>query len=134
GDDADLDFTTDARPDEIEQSVAGWAEAVWLQGKRFGTIGRRKGDRAIEITPHRAEAYDPESRKPDVVFADAVETDLARRDFTVNGMALALPSSDLIDPFGGLADLADGRLRTPLSAEASLSDDPPRTLRPARLL
>ena len=133
-DEADLDFTTDARPEEIERLVAGWADAVWLQGKRFGTIGLRKGTRDIEITTHRAEAYDPESRKPEVVFADAVEQDLSRRDFTVNAMALALPTSEMIDPFGGLADLAAGRLRTPLSPEESFSDDPLRMLRAARFI
>ena len=132
--DADLDFTTDARPDETEAIGAGWADAVWLQGKRFGTIGLRKGDRVLEITTHRAEAYVPDSRKPDVVFADAIEADLARRDFTVNAMALALPDLELVDPFGGLGDLAAGRLRTPLSPEESFSDDPLRMMRAARFV
>jgi poly(A) polymerase len=133
-DDRDLDLTTDARPDEIEALVSGWADAVWTQGKRFGTIGCRTGGRHFEITTHRAEAYHPDSRKPDVAFADAVEADLARRDFTVNAMALALPDPVLIDPFDGLADLAAGRLRTPLSPEESFSDDPLRMLRAARFI
>jgi poly(A) polymerase len=140
----DLDFTTDARPDEIEAVLRGWADAVWDQGRRFGTIGARKDGRTYEITTHRAEAYTPESRKPDVDFADAVEADLARRDFTVNAMALELrpgPAGDsgtataeLIDPFGGLADLAAHRLRTPLSPEESFTDDPLRMLRAARFI
>src|SRR5688572_18354877 len=79
----DLDFTTDARPEEIEAIVAPQAEAVWLQGKRFGTIGCRWRGRSCEITTHRAEAYQPDSRKPDVQFSDTVESDLSRRDFTV---------------------------------------------------
>ena len=85
----DIDLTTDARPDEIKRLVAGWADAVWTQGERFGTIGAAKDGRDFEITTHRAEAYDPDSRKPEVVFADAIEADLSRRDFTVNAMALA---------------------------------------------
>jgi poly(A) polymerase len=132
---ADLDFTTDARPDDIERIVAGWAEAVWTQGKRFGTIGiKSPAGRQLEITTHRAEAYHPDTRKPDVVFADAVEADLSRRDFSVNAMALSLPDLQLIDPFGGAADLAAGRLRTPLSAEESFSDDPLRMMRAARFI
>jgi len=130
----DLDFTTDARPDEIEELVTGWADAVWTQGKRFGTIGLRRHSRNMEITTHRAEAYTPDSRKPDVVFADAIEADLSRRDFTVNAMALSLPDLTLIDPFEGVADLAASRLRTPLPPEESFSDDPLRMLRAARFI
>ena len=136
----DFDLTTDARPDDIESAVRGWADAVWTQGKRFGTIGCRKGGREFEITTHRAEAYRPDSRKPDVTFADVVEADLSRRDFTVNAMALLVPAGgaavepELIDPFGGAADLAGGRLRTPLSPEESFTDDPLRMLRAARFL
>jgi poly(A) polymerase len=132
--DGDLDFTTDAPPDEIEALLAGLADAVWTQGKRFGTIGARLGARTVEITTHRAEAYHPDSRKPDVVFADAVEADLSRRDFTVNAMALALPELTLVDPFDGVADLAAGRLRTPLEPEVSFTDDPLRMLRAARFV
>jgi poly(A) polymerase len=130
----DLDFTTDALPDQTEKIVSKWADAVWTQGKRFGTIGAKKGDRSYEITTHRAEAYQPDSRKPDVEFASHVEADLARRDFTVNAMALKLPSTEVIDPFDGLLDLAAGRLRTPLSPEESFSDDPLRMLRAARFI
>ncbi|HEX7166517.1 MAG TPA: CCA tRNA nucleotidyltransferase [Acidimicrobiales bacterium] len=132
--DYDLDFTTDALPDDIERIVAKWADAVWAQGKRFGTIGLKKGDRLIEITTHRAEAYAPDSRKPDVRFSTSVEADLSRRDFTVNAMALELPEMRLVDPFGGVADLAARRLRTPLSPEESFSDDPLRMLRAARFV
>jgi poly(A) polymerase len=141
---SDLDFTTDARPDRTEEIVSGWADALWTTGKRFGTIGIRVSgarcgdpggpDRVMEITTHRAEAYHPDSRNPEVVFADAVEADLSRRDFTVNAMALSLPDLTMIDPFDGLADLAAGRLRTPLSPEESFTDDPLRMLRAARFL
>jgi poly(A) polymerase len=130
----DLDFTTDARPDAIEAMVAGWADAVWTQGKRFGTIGFRKGGQDFEVTTFRAEAYHPDSRKPDVEFATDLEADLARRDFTVNAMALSLPGLELADPFGGVADLAAGRLRTPLDPSVSFTDDPLRMLRAARFI
>jgi poly(A) polymerase len=132
--DGDLDFTTDALPDDIEAIVAPVAEAIWTQGKRFGTIGLRMHGRPLEITTHRAEAYRPDSRKPDVVFADAVEADLSRRDFTVNAMALSLPDMTLIDPFDGVGDLGASRLRTPLDPEESFTDDPLRMMRAARFL
>ncbi len=129
---SDLDLTTDALPDQIESIVRPFADAVWLQGKRFGTIGCSKGDRRFEITTHRAEAYSPESRKPEVRFGDDVVTDLSRRDFTVNAMALSVPSLELLDPFDGVEDLAARRLRTPLDPEISFGDDPLRMLRAAR--
>ncbi|MHB1855534.1 MAG: CCA tRNA nucleotidyltransferase, partial [Acidimicrobiales bacterium] len=135
--DQDLDLTTDAEPDQIEAAVAGWAEATWTTGKEFGTIGLRRGDRVYEVTTHRAEAYAPESRKPAVKFSASVEADLSRRDFTVNAMALRLGGEgelELIDPYGGLADLASRRLRTPLSPEESFSDDPLRMMRAARFI
>ena len=133
-DGADIDLTTDARPSEIKRLVAPLAEAVWTQGERFGTIGCHIGGRAYEITTHRGESYDPQSRKPEVQFGDVIDEDLARRDFTVNAMAVALPDGVLIDPFGGAADLDGGRLRTPLAPEVSFSDDPLRMLRAARFL
>jgi poly(A) polymerase len=134
--DRDVDATTDARPDEIKAILDGWADALWTQGERFGTIGARRGGQTYEITTHRAEAYEPDSRKPDVVFADAVELDLSRRDFTVNAMALELTSAapTLVDPFGGAADLAAHVLRSPIPPEESFSDDPLRMLRAARFL
>ena len=130
----DLDFTTDARPDVIEAALGGWADAIWTQGKRFGTIACLRGDQKYEITTHRAEAYHPDSRKPEVAFGNSIEDDLARRDFTVNAMALRLPELELFDPFGGLVDLAERRLRTPLDPAISFADDPLRMLRAARFI
>ena len=131
---ADLDFATSARSDEVETIVRGWADHVWLQGKQFGTVGCQLGDTEMEITTFRAEVYRPESRKPEVAYADDVETDLSRRDFTVNAMAIRLPEPELVDPHGGVGDLATRTLRTPLSPEVSFLDDPLRMLRAARFV
>jgi poly(A) polymerase len=132
--DSDLDFTTDALPSRTQDLLAPWADTIWTQGKRFGTIGATKGGRRIEVTTHRSEQYDTSSRKPDVVFSTALETDLSRRDFTVNAMALSLPDLRLTDPFNGTSDLAARTLRTPLAPEVSFTDDPLRMLRAARFL
>jgi poly(A) polymerase len=131
---ADLDFTTDARPDDIEAAVTGWADAVWTQGKRFGTIGCRKDGRTLEITTLRAEVYHADSRKPEVAFGDSIEGDLLRRDFTINAMALELPTLEFVDPYDGLVDLAARRLRTPGPPEDSFLDDPLRMMRAARFI
>ncbi len=130
----DLDLTTGARPDEVERVVKGWADAVWLQGKRFGTVGCSHDGLRYEITTFRADVYRPDSRKPEVTFGDTIEDDLARRDFTVNAMAVRLPDFELVDPFDGLADLAASRLRTPQAPEVSFSDDPLRMLRAGRFI
>jgi poly(A) polymerase len=128
----DLDFTTSARPERIEQVLGGWVDARWDVGREFGTIGARVGAWTLEITTYRADAYDPQSRKPSVAFGDSLVGDLGRRDFALNAMALALPSQEFVDPFGGLQDLADQVIRTPGSPEVSFSDDPLRMLRAAR--
>ncbi len=136
-DEFDLDFTTDARPDEIKTCLKGWAEAIWTQGERFGTIGAKFDGRVYEITTFRAESYTDDSRKPHVTYADNVETDLSRRDFTVNAMALEVTTGVdpiLVDPHGGAADLLTKVLRTPLAPEVSFSDDPLRMLRAARFI
>jgi poly(A) polymerase len=135
----DLDFATDARPPEIRAVVAEWADAIYRVGEAFGTIGVRKSgwggspanrnEFVAEITTFRSEIYRDGSRKPKVTFSSEIESDLSRRDFTVNAIAIRLPDLEAIDPFGGLADLAVGLLRTPLDPEISFSDDPLRMLR-----
>ncbi len=130
----DLDFTTDALPSVTEELLSSWADSIWTQGKRFGTIGAIKDGHRVEVTTHRAEEYEAGSRKPDVAFSTAIEADLSRRDFTVNAMALSLPDLQLVDPFNGVDDLAARRLRTPLPAEVSFTDDPLRMLRAARFI
>ena len=135
-DQMDFDATTSARPEETKKLVSGLADAVWTQGEKFGTIGLKVGNRVYEITTHRAEAYSPDSRKPDVQYADDITVDLSRRDFTINAMALELTSDSptLVDPYGGAADLMTRTLRTPLSPEESFSDDPLRMMRAARFI
>ncbi|MFI7585996.1 CCA tRNA nucleotidyltransferase [Spongisporangium articulatum] len=128
----DLDFTTDARPDDSVRLLRKWGDAHWEIGKEFGTVGARKGDHVVEVTTYRADVYDPASRKPEVAFGDTLEGDLARRDFTVNAMALVLPDLRFVDPFDGLGDLAAQVLRTPSTPEQSFSDDPLRMMRAAR--
>jgi poly(A) polymerase len=128
----DIDLTTDAPPDRVQAIVSGWADQVWLIGIDFGTIGLRKGGSTFEITTYRRDSYDRTSRKPVVSYGRSLEEDLARRDFTVNAMAARLPGHELVDPFGGLADLKRKVLRTPGAPEASFTDDPLRIMRAAR--
>ena len=128
----DLDFATNASPDETLAVIKGWADAHWEIGREFGTIGLRKDGFQLEVTTYRAEAYDPESRKPIVAFGSSLVGDLERRDFSMNAMALRLPSLKLIDPFNGVRDLHAGILRTPGTPEDSFSDDPLRMMRAAR--
>ncbi|HEX9776079.1 MAG TPA: CCA tRNA nucleotidyltransferase [Actinomycetota bacterium] len=130
----DLDFTTDARPEEVLEILSGWHEGTWLQGVKFGTVGVQKDGRRLEITTFRAETYDPASRKPMVEHVGSIEDDLARRDFTVNAMAVRLPDRTFIDPHGGVNDLAGKTLRTPGAPEDSFDDDPLRMLRAARFV
>ena len=146
-DELDYDLSTDARPPEVKACLGGWAEAIWEQGERFGTIGakRRAADgteRTFEITTFRSEAYLDDSRKPQVTFSDRIEDDLGRRDFTINAIALSLAGGtasgatypELVDPFDGASDLVQRILRTPLTPEISFGDDPLRMLRAARFI
>lgn len=132
----DLDFTTDARPDAIEAVLRGLTAATWDIGRAYGTIGAklRAGvdEWTVEVTTYRADSYDPASRKPTVEFGDNLRDDLARRDFTVNAMALSVVTGAFEDPFGGLDDLEAGVLRTPSAPEVSFGDDPLRMMRAAR--
>ena len=128
----DLDFTTDARPDDILTLVKPISDAHWDIGRAFGTIGARINGHTVEITTYRSDAYDGETRKPIVEFGNSLEADLVRRDFTVNAMALRLPGRVLVDPSGGLEDLVAKRLTTPGAPEDSFGDDPLRMMRAAR--
>jgi len=128
----DLDFTTDARPDDILRIVTPISTAQWDIGRAFGTIGARVQGEQVEITTYRADSYDGVTRKPTVEFGDTLEADLVRRDFTVNAMALRVTEVKLVDPTGGVEDLLAGVLRTPIDPRISFGDDPLRMLRAAR--
>ena len=134
----DIDFTTSASPDETEAILRAWGSATWDMGREFGTIGavRREAgtETTVEITTYRADAYDGVTRKPVVAFGESLAEDLVRRDFTVNAMALRLPSLEFVDPHGGLADLEAGMLRTPAAPEVSFGDDPLRMMRAVRFV
>jgi poly(A) polymerase len=129
---SDLDFTTNATPEQVLELLEGWADTTWDVGIRFGTVGASHSGQLLEITTYRAEQYDADSRKPTVNFGTNLHEDLVRRDFTINAMALSLPDGTLNDPFGGLNDVAAGIIRTPSTPEESFSDDPLRMMRAAR--
>ncbi len=128
----DWDFATSAPPERTKAVLDEWADATWDVGRAYGTIGARKGADSVEVTTYRSDVYEEDSRKPVVAYGDSLAGDLSRRDFTVNSMALVVPSDEFVDPFGGLRDLDAGVLRTPVGAEQSFSDDPLRMLRAAR--
>ena len=128
----DYDLTTDAPPERVLDVAGPWADAVWTIGIEFGTVGLRKGSEHFEITTYRSDSYDRSSRKPVVAYGTSLADDLSRRDFTVNAMAAQLPGYQLVDPFGGMADLRAKVLRTPGLPQASFTDDPLRILRAAR--
>nr|WP_172673385.1 CCA tRNA nucleotidyltransferase [Cutibacterium acnes] len=128
----DLDFTTDARPDDTEAILRQHTHATWDIGRAFGTIGAQIDDWVVEVTTYRADAYHPDSRKPEIVYGETLEDDLIRRDFTVNAMALHAATRTFSDPYAGLTDIVSGILRTPFPPERSFSDDPLRMMRAAR--
>ena len=130
----DLDLTTNAKPEEIQKCLKGWADSIWDVGIKFGTVGAKVKDYVFEITTYRTEQYEDTSRKPSVEFGKTLEEDLARRDFTINAMALRLPNFELVDIYNGLTDLNNKILRTPLDAQISFFEDPFRMLRAARFM
>ncbi|GGU20544.1 CCA tRNA nucleotidyltransferase [Lentzea flava] len=130
----DFDFTTDARPAEIQKLLSGWADAQWDTGIAFGTVGASKKGEILEITTFRADVYDGVTRNPEVTFGDSIEGDLVRRDFTVNAMAFDIAAREFVDPTGGLQAARDGVLDTPATPQESFGDDPLRMLRAARFV
>ncbi|MFN2595004.1 MAG: CCA tRNA nucleotidyltransferase [Actinomycetota bacterium] len=129
---ADLDFATDATPDQTKSVVSPVAANLWLQGEAFGTVGAEIDGVRVEITTFRTEHYEPASRHPDVEFTSDIKTDLSRRDFTINAMALRLPEKEAVDPFDGASDLREKRIKTPIDPHVSFGDDPLRMLRAFR--
>ncbi|WP_040787694.1 CCA tRNA nucleotidyltransferase [Nocardia paucivorans] len=134
----DLDFTTDARPEQVQELMRGWADHLWdTGGLAFGTVSAAKADQQLEITTFRSDTYDRVSRNPEVTFGDTLEGDLIRRDFTVNAMAVRIGADgalEFVDPLGGMDDLLAGVLDTPAAPEDSFHDDPLRMLRAARFV
>ncbi len=130
----DFDFATSASPEETLSVIRGFADNIWQVGIAFGTIGFSKAQCKLEVTTFRQETYPEDSRHPQVSFEATIETDLSRRDFTVNAMAVKIPEGTFVDPFNGISDLAAGRLSTPLGAEQSFTDDPLRMLRAVRFM
>lgn len=133
----DLDFTTDAGPDKVQEIVRPWADAIWDTGIEYGTVGVGKAGQRLEITTFRADSYDQVSRNPQVRFGDRLEDDLLRRDFTVNAMAVRITADgpgEFLDPLGGLAAIQQRMLDTPAAPSVSFGDDPLRMLRAARFV
>src|SRR5438309_914901 len=128
----DIDIATDAKPTQMLQILRGWADELWLQGVRYGTVGALIDGQRVEITTYREEWYPEDSRKPEVHFALDIASDLSRRDFTVNAVAVRIPAGEVFDPTGGLQDLRRKLLRTPASPEQAFTDDPLRMLRACR--
>ena len=130
----DLDFTTNAKPEESKKILKKFADDIWDVGIKFGTIGAKRNETTFEVTTYRADSYEADTRKPEVQFGDTIEDDLRRRDFTVNAMAIELTTNapEFIDPYNGVTDLLKKILRTPATPEMSFSDDPLRMLRAAR--
>jgi poly(A) polymerase len=129
---SDIDLTTSARPDESAAVLKPIASAMWDVGRAFGTVAVRVAGDSVEVTTYRQDAYVPSSRKPEVVFGDTLDGDLRRRDFTVNAIAVRLPSLAIVDPTDGIAAVIDRRLTTPSPAVESFDEDPLRMLRAAR--
>jgi poly(A) polymerase len=130
----DLDFATDAHPEQVRELVTGWADAIWDTGIAFGTIGATKRGNTCEITTFRSDSYDGQSRNPEVRFGSSIEEDLVRRDFTVNAMAIDLSTRRLVDPHDGRGALAERVLDTPATPQESFADDPLRMMRAARFV
>jgi len=130
----DLDFCTSAHPSETTKALRGWADRQYLVGVKYGTVGAFKDGELLEITTFREEVYAEEHRKPAVTYGKDVQTDLSRRDFTINAMAVRLPDGAFVDPFGGVKALAARSLDTPLDPEVAFSDDPLRMIRAARFV
>lgn len=127
---SDYDFTTPLTPDSVEAAVRQAGRKPYLVGKKYGTVGFKADGRLVEVTTFRSEVYPDDTRRPDVVFLDDLAADLARRDFTIN--AIAMQGDEIIDLFGGRADIDAGVIRAVGNARERFKEDPLRMLRAAR--
>jgi len=131
----DYDFTTDAHPEEIRRLLSSVRpENVFAVGEKFGTICATIEGHEVQVTAYRGEVYNPRSRKPEVTFGVSLRQDLARRDFTINAMAQDIASGELVDPFGGRDDLANGLVRAVGDPAERFAEDPLRLLRAVRFV
>ncbi len=130
----DIDYATDALPDEVEEIARGLGARVTTVGKRFGTIGVLLEGEWVEITTFRGDSYAPGSRWPDVTFGRSIEEDLARRDFTITAFAENAHTGEWLDLFGGEADLRAGIIRAVGEPAARFREDPLRILRGVRFV
>ena len=128
----DLDF---AVPNSVEDTAAILTAAgfpVRVNATDFGTIGTNIGEYDIQITTYRSEIYEPGSRKPSVATIVDIDSDLERRDFTINAMALS--RDEFIDPFGGYDDINSKVIRSVRDPVSKFKEDPLRILRAYRLV
>jgi len=130
----DFDFTTNASPEESIDLLNNNGYKTTEIGRAFGTIELQIENNSLHITTYRKDTYENSSRNPSIESATDLETDLSRRDFTINSIAYSIDANELIDPFNGLKDLAAGVIRTPDDPIISFSDDPLRMLRVCRFI
>jgi len=130
----DIDIVVEGSGIEIAEAVGERVHSNVSVFKNFGTAMLRYKGIEVEFVGARKESYNRNSRKP-VVEDGTLEDDQLRRDFTINAMAFSLQKEDfgaLVDPFGGIRDLAAGIIRTPLDPDTTYSDDPLRMVRAVR--
>ena len=129
----DIDFATNATPDEIEQCLNKANIRFTNVGKRFGTIVGKIGDEEYEITSYRQDGASLDGRHPEsITYAKTIQEDLSRRDFTMNAMALNPFTLELIDPFFGIQDMQNNVLRFVGNSNDRIKEDGLRILRAIR--
>ncbi len=130
----DIDIVAEGSGIELAQAVGEAVKSNVSVFRNFGTAMLKYHGMEVEFVGARKESYRRDSRKP-IVEDGTLEDDQLRRDFTINAMALSLQKEDfgaLVDPFGGIRDLAAGIIRTPLDPDTTYSDDPLRMIRAIR--
>lgn len=130
----DIDIVVEGSGIDFARAVGEKTHKYVSYFKNFGTAMLHFEGDEVEFVGARKESYRRESRKP-IVENGTLEDDQKRRDFTINAMAFSLQKADfgaLVDPFGGIKDLNDGIIRTPLDPDTTYSDDPLRMLRAVR--